>query len=148
MKPQKYSALIEVSLNSGTATQFSFPEQPYLRGKKIVGIMASQALFGVDTGKLNICFAQNYTPSTTPCFLTFQESTGLNFIQNLPLVELNPVSYADVKIGASNVYNLNNRGGLFEIKPRVIVWTKCFLFFPVPLGVDTYCAQFQIFYED
>ncbi len=45
MKPQKYSALIEVSLNSATATQFSFTDQPYLRDKKVTGIMASQALY-------------------------------------------------------------------------------------------------------
>jgi len=141
MKPITKSTFIEVILNNGSATRFAFPQQNYLIGKKIVAIVGSVQPFGVTSGKINIVNSAMSSPAAVPIFLTFQDKEGNQFIQNLPLVEICPVK--DV---ATNL--LNNSNGLFEILPREILWTKSFLYFPATLTVDTYCAQFQIFYID
>jgi len=141
MKPIIKSTFIEVILNNATATKFAFPQQNYLIGKKITAIAGSVAPFGVTSGKVNVIAAAVSSPTAVPCFLTFQDKQGNQFIQNLPLVEICPVR--DV---ANN--SLNNENGLFEILPREILWTKSFLFFPASLSVDTYIAQIQVFYQD
>ena len=141
MKPIIKSTFIEVILNNATATKFAFPQQNYLIGKKITAIAGSVAPFGVTSGKVNVIAAAVLSPTAVPCFLTFQDKQGNQFIQNLPLVEICPIR--DV---ANN--SLNNENGLFEILPREILWTKSFLFFPASLSVDTYIAQIQVFYQD
>ena len=141
MKPIIKSTFIEVVLNNATATKFPFPQQNYLIGKKIVAIAGSVQPFGVTTGKINVIAAAASNPTAVPCFLTFQDKQGNQFIQNLPLVEICPIR------SESDNY-LNNANGLFEILPREILWTKSFLFFPAALSVDTYIAQVQIFYQD
>lgn len=141
MKPLLRSTFIEVILNNGSATKFAFPQQNYLIGKKIVAIIGSVQPYGVTSGKLNIVAAAVSNPTVVPTFLTFQDMQGNQFIQNIPLVEICPVK-------STSLNYLNNANGLFEILPREIAWTKSFLFFPATLSVDTYCAQFQIFYQD
>jgi len=141
MKPIIKSTFIEVVLNNATATKFAFPQQNYLIGKKITAIAGSVAPYGVTSGKINVIAAAVANPTVVPCFLTFQDKQGNQFIQNLPLVEI--CAIRDV----SNNY-LNNENGLFEILPREIIWTKSFLFFPASLSVDTYIAQIQVFYQD
>jgi len=141
MKPLQKSTFIEVILNNASATKFPFPQQNYLIGKRIVAIIGSVQPFGVTSGKVNVVAAAVASPAAVPTFLTFQDKQGNQFIQNLPLVEICPVK-------SEAINYLNNANGVFEILPREILWTKSFLYFPATLTVDTYCAQFQIFYID
>lgn len=152
MTPVKKSMLIEVPLNSVTATQFAFPEVSFLRGKKVTGISASSANVSVDTALTNWFYViQNQVASTyvgTATFMTFQDKSGKQFIQNLPVVELLNLSYLAINSGVNNTLFINNFNGLFEIVPREIIFAKSFMFIPAAVGVANYCALFNVFYQD
>ena len=127
---------VEVTIpNGSTALQFFFPDIPYLRDKMITGIVASTSLYGVSTGLLNLCPAAG----GENMFITLATSNGDQFVQNIPVTELqNNLG------GSANIVNTN---GIWGIAPRNIVWTKSFIFFPIGGFTTNTVAQFNIFYN-
>ena len=72
-------------------------------------------------------------------FITLATSNGDQFVQNIPVTELqNNLG------GSANIVNSN---GIWGIAPRNIVWTKSFIFFPIGGFTTNTVAQFNIFYN-
>ena len=127
---------VEVRIPTGTTSlQFFFPDVPYLRDKLITGLVASTSLYGVSTGLINLCPAAG----GENMFITLATSNGDQFVQNIPVTELqNNLG------GSANIVNTN---GIWGIAPRNIVWTKSFIFFPIGGFTTNTVAQFNIFYN-
>lgn len=126
---------VEVNIpNGSTALQFFFPDIPYLRDKMITGLVASTSLYGVSTGLLNLCPAAG----GENMFITLQTFSGEQFIQNIPVTELqNNLG------GSANILNTN---GIWAFAPRNVVWPKSFIYFPISGFPTNRVAQFNIFY--
>jgi hypothetical protein len=146
---KKSFTLEVVPTASATQTTWQFPDIPFLREKYITGISASTNIYGVTSGKGNIC--KELSLETTICaFLTLVDSAGKQFIQNMPLDEL--LCQGLQQVNNSNVLNnfisSYNSNGLVCFKPVNIVWTKCFVYFPVATALTNRIAQFNIYYQD
>lgn len=128
---------------SATNLTWTFPDLPFLRGKKTIGIMASIQPLGVVTGKSNIIASVVNGVGLFPCFLTLVDKMNKRFVQNLPIVELSTSTYLDP---TANDYFATNSNGTFIIKPRIVQWNKCFLFFPTATATPNLIAQFNILY--
>jgi hypothetical protein len=146
--PVKKSIQVEIPLNSATATSFSFPDIPYLRNKKITHIEVSRNTRSLNTLLFNFPTQDAIIPNSTAIFFTFQDKQGVNFIQNLPLIELEPTCQLQYT-SPSDQISPNNPNGLFEIVSREIVFTKSFVFIPYTIGTNgPFCLLLNIFYKD
>mgnify|MGYP003404430420 CR=1 FL=1 len=126
---------------SATDLIWKFPDIPFLRDKFTTGINLSYGAFGVTSGKLNIA---PQVSNLYPSFLTLVDNSGDLFIQNLPLAELSATQYIDT---ANTDYYAQNSNGYFVIKPRIVVWNKCFVKFPTATALANVILQFNIFYK-
>jgi len=137
--------------NSALSTTWMFPDVPYLRTKPVTAIMLSTSSVGVNSGLNNLGSAimTESSPFTTSGFITLVDDQGKQFIQNMPLKEL--ISTSEFTINAilpSNNYSYAyNTDGIKYIQPRIIVWTKCFIYFPVATTLSNYCIQFTALYN-
>jgi hypothetical protein len=137
--------------NSALSTTWMFPDVPYLRTKPVTGIMLSTSSVGVNTGLNNLGYVimTESNPSTTSGFITLVDDQGKQFIQNMPLKEL--ISTTGFVIGnpvpTQNYSYAYNTDGIKYIQPRIIVWTKCFIYFPVATTLSNYCIQFTALYN-
>ena len=137
--------------NSALSTTWMFPDVPYLRTKPVTAIMLSTSSVGVNTGLNNLGNAIMIESNslTTSGFITLVDDQGKQFIQNMPLKEL--ISTTELSI--SNVLSTNNYSyayntdGIKYIQPRIIVWTKCYIYFPVATTLSNYCIQFTALYN-
>lgn len=134
---------------SDTAQTWMFPDVPFLRTKPITAIILSATQAGVNTGLTNYGYTM-FTNTATSAFLTLQDDKGKQFIQNMPLREL--LITQEVKVNAAfvsdnYVYGANT-DGIKYIDPRIIVWTKCFVYLPVATGTANLCLQFTVFYNN
>lgn len=149
MNPVSNCMVIEVVCTNATSTQFQMPDVPYLRGKKITGIVASSASNCLATGNLNLtALVQNQSnPLFTSVFLTFANNKGFQFIQNLPLVELCCESLQTIG-GITHVLFANNTNGFMEINPTIIDFTKSYVYVPNGIGSASYSLQLTVFFEN
>lgn len=142
---------IEIFIPANTATSqlvFPFPDQPFLRDKKIVGLSISVNTYSPFSNATNVC-AELATDAGTSLlnnslFLTLQDNKGNQIVQNLPILELNPYGYK------SNVTMANtNTNGYLPINPTTIVWPKSFLSCPSAIGSQptNRCFLFTVFYS-
>ena len=138
-----------IPLNSQTQTTWQFPDIPFLREKYITGIALSTAVAGVTSGKTNIGYVIPQF-NTFSSFLTLVDNSGKQFIQNMPLDELVCQSWQQNNnaTSANNFIYSYNTNGLVSFKPINIVWTKCYIYFPVAFGTPNYCSQFNVYYQD
>lgn len=146
----KYELLRSINIqipitNSGVAgQQVQFPDQPYLRNKKIVSIMASGAAFSPNSSQANLFYNFVSTSAPYPCFLTFYDSDGKQFIQNMPVIDLMVINYIDSTNLANNfIYNTD---GILTFNPTAIVWPKSYMYFPAGVGFSNRTACFNVYY--
>jgi hypothetical protein len=133
-------------LNSATQTTWQFPDIPFLREKYITAISVSSNSYGITSGKNNIGSLMS-SVATYSSFLTLVDNTGKQFIQNMPLDELLLQSAINVT-GVTPYLKSYNTNGLLNFKPINIVWTKCYIYFPVATALSNYCCQFNVYYQD
>ena len=88
--------------------------------------------------------------ATNSIFITLQDIHGNQFIQNMPVLELNPFnlnSNGGATVGISK-YNID---GILSFAPREIVWTKSFLSVPTAAfttpSANDRGFQFSIFFN-
>lgn len=135
-----------VSPGGGVYSQISFPDQPYLRNRKIVGMTAVGQL-QMDGTATNIC-ATYGALDTHPVFVTLVNNNNEQFIQNLPLAELYAVKqYNNAQIEGTTPVNMN---GILLFQATDIIWPKSYLLFPNgitwPAGTPL-TAIFNVYYE-
>jgi hypothetical protein len=134
---------------SATQTTWQFPDIPFLREKYITGIALSTNAAGVTSGKTNFGYVVPVS-ATYSSFLTLVDNSGKQFIQNMPLDELVCQSWQQNNnaTSANNFITSFNTNGLISFNPVNIVWTKCFIYFPVATALSNYCCQFNVYYQD
>lgn len=154
----KQSAQIEILVPKNTTTNqliFPFPDQPFLRGKKIHSIVASASLYSALSGLVNVnAFLPLNNPLTvvnTNCFfLTLQDINGNQVVQNMPLLDLNPYNYND-STGAGVGISKFNVDGILSLNPTEIVWTKSYISTPSPafttVATEDRGFQFSVFFN-
>ena len=134
---------------SDTAQTWMFPDIPFLRTKPITGIILSAMQAGVNSGLTNYGYTI-WTNTATSAFLTLQDDKGKQFIQNMPLRELLITSQIGVNeafLTDNYVYGPNT-DGIKYIDPRIIVWTKSFVYLPVATGTANLSLQFTVLYNN
>lgn len=145
----KRSSQIVVPIASpgpGVYSQVSFPDQPYLRNRKIVGMTAVGQL-QLDNSSTNILV--NYQNlDAYPIFVTLTNNNNEQFVQNLPLAELYVVkNYNNTSVEGVTPVNMN---GILLFQATDVIWPKSYLLFPNGIsgtpGVS-YSAVFNIYYE-
>lgn len=146
----KKSVMVEMSFDSTTQTTFPFPDVPFLRHKKITGICLSMSQICPTNGKSNITpvITDINNPDFRSVFATFVDNNGIQFLQNIPLVEFCPIGYenSNISIGGNENF-ISNKDGFFKLAPRAINFPKSYIFIPagIPAGYGL-CIQF--FYDD
>lgn len=139
--PNTYTTETVVT-DSATANKFMFPDIPYLRFRKVVGLSASGVTLTIQSSKNNLC-SRNY-PNSKASFVTIVDTDGNQFIQNMPVAELAPFQYSDP--GSSYAYKTYNTQQTLFWRPRIVAWEKSFVYLPVAIGVASGTYQFNIFY--
>ena len=138
---------VTVSPNdSANNKTWTFPDIPTLRDRKVVAIQAKMNAIDVNSSKANnnINNAANVANSTS--FLTLIDTKGNAFVQNIPLSELITTYSQSTSTIATSIGYARNTNGIFVIAPRVVAWSKCFLFFPVATGTANLCSLFNVYY--
>lgn len=154
----KKTAQIEILVPRNTVTNqlvFPFPDQPFLRGKKIYGMVMSVNSYSAQSGLFNVGAALAVNApltviATNSIFVTLQDIHGRQVVQNMPILDLNPYNIAvpsGVGVGIGK-YNLN---GILALNPAEIVWTKSYISTPVaafttPVANDR-GFQFSVFFN-
>lgn len=150
------SCVIEILIPRNTSTNqltFPFPDQPFLRDKKILAIYLTTNARTINTGAFNVAPSicdSTFTPglvADNSVYLTLQNDQGNQVVQNVPLIELNPFNY-DSGLSGVTKYNID---GILHLNPNVIVWTKSYLYAPAPLFSGALAQdrafQFTIIYQ-
>ena len=130
--------------DSSTAKIWQFPYIPQLESRKSIGIQLKLSGTDPNTAKTNLGIG--IVSGSYPCFLTLVDNRGNQFVQNIPVSELNPVQYATNTNTTTAIGYLRNTNGLFVFAPKYVAWNKCFLSFPTATGLSGYCVMFNIFY--
>lgn len=125
---------------SGTLNIWNFPDIPFLRNKKAFGIEATINSKGVTTGKTNLFSQPTFTDAG---FITLVDVDGIQFVQQMPLIELRSGWYLDV---AANISLPHNTNAMPVFSPRFVQWNKCSVYFPVAQSTAN-CLQFTIYYQ-
>jgi hypothetical protein len=154
------AAQVEIFIPKNTATNqlvFNFPDQPFLRDKKITGMMLSLMEHGAYSGAVNVnsdIVSNKATPVyvlNTSVFITLQNKDGNQIVQNMPLVEMNAYNLNSIStlpdVGPSK-FNID---GILAIAPQTIVWTKSYISAPTPIissAIFDRCFQFTVFFQN
>jgi len=133
-----------IPVSSATALTWTFPDIPFLRGKQVLGISLSVSAVGVTSGRTNIGTLMALGTGAYSCFITLVDDKSNNFIQQMPVVELSNTALIGL---AGNNFVSCNTNGILLIKPRVVVWNKCFVYFPTATGLASHCLMFNIIYK-
>lgn len=135
-----------VSPGTGVYTQISFPDQPYLRNRKIVGMTAVGQL-QLDTSSTNI-FSNYANLDTYPVFVTLVNTKNEQFVQNLPIAELFVVKqYINTSVQGGTPVNMN---GILLFQATDVIWPKSYLLFPNGISATiglALSAVFNVYYE-
>lgn len=152
------TAQIEILVPRNTTTNqliFPFPDQPFLRGKKIHSIVLSVSTYSAQSGLLNV---NAYLPingpitvaSTNCFFITLQDIKGNQFVQNMPLIELNPYNQ-NTATGSTAGISKYNLDGILAFDPKEVVWTKSYISVPTPAFTTPSALdrgfQFSVFFN-
>lgn len=106
--------------------------------------MCSTSLFDPVSSNQNLFYNFAATGATNPAFLTFYDQNGVQFVQNMPVFDLYVGCFYDsVNLADSLVYNGD---GQIQFEPRVIVWPKSYLWFPLGVGFANKSAVFNVYY--
>jgi hypothetical protein len=128
-------------------TSFTFPDIPFLRNKISYGIDNSLNSTMVTTGKTNL-FSQSSFVGVTAGFITMVDSQNNQFIQNMPLIELQSLQYQLLDPTPTIVNFPYNTNGTLIFSERIVQWNKCTLYFPTsPIASLTTGFQFTIYYK-
>lgn len=144
------SALIELVIPDLTRLQqLPFPDQPYLRGKKIQAFHASPSQTCQASGRKNWAYDLGLGSAgflALPVYLTLVDESNAQFVQNMPVLETLAAKQDFDSTGTvSGIYNTN---GIPVMEPRAIVWPKSFIYFPIaPSLISGYSIQFQVYYQ-
>jgi hypothetical protein len=150
---------VEIFIPKNTSTNqlvFNFPDQPYLRDKKITAVMLSMMEHGAYSGAVNVntdIVSNQSTPAyllNTSVFLTLQNKEGMQIVQNMPLVELNPYNLNAIAVLPDQGPSKYNIDGMLAIQPQTIVWTKSYISAPSPIissAIYDRCFQFTVFFQ-
>ena len=148
MENQARRLIIDIDLpNLTTANQFAFPDQPNLRGRLITGIQISGSSVSPLSGRTNLGYYilnGGIGLTTYPAYLSMQDSRGDQFIQQRPIHELTGVNILSVSSPAQGIYNTHPSESIY---PRIISWTKSFLYFPVAPTLTGYTVSFIFKYS-
>lgn len=151
---------VEIFIPKNTATNqlvFNFPDQPYLRDKKITAVMLSLMSNGAYSGAVNCnsdIISNKATPAyilNTSLYITLQNKEGMQVVQNMPLVELNPYSRFNYSTPPDVGQSKFNIDGMLAIQPQTIVWTKSYISAPTPIIASALfdrCFQFTVFFQN
>jgi hypothetical protein len=138
-----------VSPGPGVYSQISFPDQPYLRNRKIVG-MTAVGQVQLDGAAGNIFLTYNHL-DTNPVFVTLVNNKNEQFIQNLPLAELYAVKqYQNTSAEGVTPVNMN---GILLFQGTDVIWPKSYLLFPNGINISfgaagtALTAIFNVYYE-
>jgi hypothetical protein len=130
--------LVELKIPANSPNQrFNFQDQPLLRDKAIEKIeyylgasLLAHAPSGVISG----------TAASVNVYVTFADQSGFEFIQNIPIWELQGLG------NTANLYNTKN--GLFNIGLRKIVFPKSYVTYNAPAIIPVaYSICFGIYYK-
>lgn len=160
-QPLRNSAQIEITIPANTVTNqltFPFPDQPFLRGKKIYAIVCSVTSYSAQSQNRNICQQLVVNDplaflATNSVFLTLQNIEGLQFIQNMPVIETNPYNLNNASNPVTNGVGVSkfNSDGIFCFEPKEVVWTKSYLSVPTsafPIAsANAFAFQFSVFFN-
>lgn len=159
----KNSCQIEILIPRNTITNqlvFPFPDQPFLRGKKITNVVMSLQNFSANSGLFNLNFiiATNQSLTgfigTNSVFLTLQDIHGNQVVQNMPILELNPynINAFNQTPVASDGVSKYNVDGIQAFSPSEIVWTKSYLSVPTAAFSTSSASdrgfQFTVFFNN
>lgn len=141
---------LEVTATAIGQTTFTFPDIPFLRNKLSYAIETSIQSFMVTTGKTNL-FSQSTFIGTYAGFITLVDSTNNQFVQNMPLLELQNQQYQLIDQSGTPTSQVNfpyNSNGLMTFTERIVQWNKCSMYFPTsPILGLTSAFQFTIYYK-
>jgi len=135
---------------SDTAQTWMFPDVPFLRTKPITGIILSPTQKSINSGLTNFGYNVYTSYGYNSSFLTLQDDKGKQFIQNMPLRELliTQEIYVSSSTSSNNYFYGGNTDGIKYIDPRIIVWTKSFVYLPVATGIANLSLQFTVLYNN
>lgn len=138
-----------VPSSSDTSLTWMFPDIPFLRSRPITGIVLSTMQKGANTGLTNFGSTVAQSGANTSSFLTLADDQGKQFIQNMPLKELVITTQTDnaTALITTNYFYGSNTNSIMFFDPRVVVWTKSYIYLPVATGTANLCCQFTVFYQ-
>lgn len=146
--PITRSTTIEIVIPNLTATnQYAFPDMPYLRDKKILAITFSNSQYSIQSGRANVGWEYMLNGGTWqayPMFITLTDRNNVQFIQNMPHLELISTQSISATGPSQGNYSTN---GIVAISPKIVVWPKSYVYFPNAPSFTGYSLQFQIFYQ-
>lgn len=130
--------LVELLVPANSPNQrFNFADQPLLRDKAVEKIewYFNQFVNRAPSG------TANNTAANTNVYVTFADQSGFEFIQNIPIWELQA-------LGDSTVNNYNTKNGTFNIGLRKIVFPKSYITYNITSPVVIpYSILFGIYYK-
>lgn len=132
--------------DSANNKTWQFPDIPTLRDRKVVAIQATLSTVDVNTNKSNVNLLNVAGTANSYSFLTLVDTKGNSFVQNVPISELNTTTIQTNTNATTATGYLRNVNGLFVMAPRVVAWSKCFLYFPTATGTANLAALFNIYY--
>ena len=104
----------------------------------------------INSGLNNFGYNVYTSNGNNSSFLTLQDDKGKQFIQNMPLRELliTQEIFVSSATSSNNWFYGCNTDGIKYIDPRIIVWTKCFVYLPVATGTANLSLQFTVLYNN
>lgn len=135
-----YCQNVEVYPNDSANNKiWQFPDIPYLRDKPLVAIQMKLSSNGISTGKTNLGadIINSANGSLSPT-ITLIDKNGNQFVQNMPLIDLNPIKVS--------TFSYNDQG-LIIFNPKFVAWSKCFIKFATATGTANACVAFSIYYK-
>ena len=141
---------LEITPTAIGQTNFTFPDIPFLRNKISYGIDTSINSYMITSGKVNL-FSQSTFVGSTAGFITMVDSQNNQFIQNMPLIELQSLQYQFLYSDGTTTNIVNfpyNTNGTMIFSERIVQWNKCTMYFPTsPISILSSGFQFKIYYK-
>lgn len=137
---------VPIAANS-TQKKVMFPDQPYLRSKKIFSIqLFDSAVVPKDINGKNVISSGGFSLGAyLVLYFKDENGNGIQGVHRMPLIELKTSSSSTSLVG----FAVNN-GGNYMFNGLVLDWTKCYI--ELPSGVNAppadYVYLFAVQYKD